>query len=166
LDPDFGCCLPVFQLFYRVEGMRLGYFANLAFFKRASAVPGTGGAVEVVLEGAGELGGTGEAGFQSDVGNALSGRGLHEQRGAFEADAADVGVQGLAGDGLEDSMEVEGGEAADFGQGGEGELLVEVLADVVEDAVHAVVIVMGLRRHGENQYSEEGRRELAANERE
>jgi hypothetical protein len=63
-------------------------------------------------------------------------------------------------------MEVEGGEAADFGQGGEGELLVEVLADVVEDAVHAVVIVMGLRRHGENQYSEEGRRELAANERE
>jgi hypothetical protein len=51
-------------------------------------------------------------------------------------------VQRLARDSLKDPMEVERGETTDFGQPGQRKFSVQMLSNIVEHAVNALVMVM------------------------
>lgn len=132
---------PALEFLYSVKRERTGFFADLAIFESRTAIPGTGGAAVLVFEGAREFSCARETRFERDLGDAPAGRGAEESGGAFEAGAADVLIEGLAGDALKDAVKVKRREAGDFREAREREVAVEMGDDVVGYAIDAFAVM-------------------------
>src|ERR1041385_4211135 len=97
---------------------------------------------EMRLESARELGDSGEADLQRDIGDPLVRRGPEQQRGSLQPDTADMVIQRFTGYRLEDPVKVERRKATDIREPGQRELAVEMSADIVDDTIHSLGMVV------------------------
>src|SRR5215510_7343400 len=119
-------------------------FADLAlapppFRPARSAAPAPRGRAhaEVGLEGTRERGGRGEAVVERHLEHAPVRNGGQDRRRALEPQALDEREERLAGDRAKHAMEVKRREGRHAGQSRERQLLSQVRADVIDDAVDA-----------------------------
>ena len=120
-------------------------FAHLAQVRLSPALcptapPLTGAHAEAGAEGPGEGGGRREAMIErhlEDAGFPIRGE---DARGLLDPLPLDIGEEGLTGEREEDPMKMERRERRQSGQPAKGQRLGQPLADVVDDAIDALLV--------------------------
>src|SRR5262249_34521514 len=135
-------CLPAaFQFFDRIKHQSIRRFANLAFLERFSPVPRTGIDSKMILERPREFGQARKPRIQRYIGYSSGWCRFHQLGSSLQARPPDKAVQSFTRDAVENAMKMKGREVTYSRQFAQRKIAVEMLRDVVNNAVDPLFII-------------------------